>query len=102
MRQLLFSALAREDLQQIARYIARDNPSRARTFVGELRVCCTRLLDQPNQGISRDDCARGLRMISQGRYLIFYSLFESDVQIERVLHAARDIGRLFESGSADH
>ena len=102
MRQLLFSALAREDLQQIALYIARDNPGRARTFVGELRVCCARLLDQPNQGISRDDCARGLRMISHGRYLIFYSPFEGDVQIERVLHAARDIGRLFESVSTDH
>ncbi|MGG7555749.1 type II toxin-antitoxin system RelE/ParE family toxin [Pseudomonas sp. ES3] len=66
MRQLFFSALAREDLQQIARYIARDNPGRARTFVGELRVCCARLLDQPNQGIPRDDYARGLRMISHG------------------------------------
>ncbi|EJM01654.1 hypothetical protein PMI18_02508 [Pseudomonas sp. GM102] len=41
-------------------------------------------------------------MISHGRYLIFYSLLEGDVQIERVLHTARDIGRLFESVSTDH
>jgi len=38
MRQLLFSALARDDLLQIARFITRDNPERARTFVRELRM----------------------------------------------------------------
>ncbi|MGV8887072.1 MAG: type II toxin-antitoxin system RelE/ParE family toxin [Pseudomonas sp.] len=102
MRQLLFSAHARDDLQQIARYIARDNPARAKTFVGELRVQCSRLVAQPLLGISRDDCAKGVRMISYSRYMIFYSVIDNDVHIERVLHSARDIGRLFESSSVDH
>lgn len=101
MRRLLFSAFAREDLQQIARYIARDNPGRARTFVGELRVRCDQLLSQPNQGISRDECAKELKMITYGRYLIVYSLIESDVQVERVLHSARDIARLFDPDGPD-
>lgn len=102
MRQLFFSAHARDDLQQVARYIARDNPARAKTFVGELRVQCTRLVAQPLLGIARDDCAKGVRMTSHGRYLIFYSVINNDVHIERVLHSARDIGRLFESSNADH
>ncbi|WP_045123071.1 type II toxin-antitoxin system RelE/ParE family toxin [Pseudomonas sp. GM80] len=97
MRQLFFSALSREDLQQIARFIARDNPRRARSFVGELRVRCDYLITQPNQGISREDCAKGLKMITHARYLIFYSIVEGDVQIERVLHSARDLARLFEA-----
>ncbi|MBP5946283.1 MULTISPECIES: type II toxin-antitoxin system RelE/ParE family toxin [unclassified Pseudomonas] len=101
MSRLLFSALAREDLQQITRYIARDNPGRARSFVGELRVRCDQLLSQPNQGISRDEAAKGLKMIAHGRYLIFYSLIESYVQVERVLHSARDIARLFDSDNLD-
>ena len=37
MRRLILTAMARDDLQQIARFIARDNPVRAKSFVGELR-----------------------------------------------------------------
>jgi toxin ParE1/3/4 len=102
MRQLLFSAQARDDLQQIARYIARDNPGRAKSFIGELRVQCSRLIAQPLLGISREDYAKGVRMITHGRYLIFYCVIANDVHIERVLHSARDIGRLFELNSVDH
>ena len=100
MRQLFFTAKAREDLLQIARYIARDNPERARTFVGELRQRCVQLLDLPNLGIAREDCAKGLRMISPGRYLIFYCQENNDLKVERVLHGARDISRLFEKDSS--
>ncbi|MNN35744.1 Plasmid stabilization system protein [compost metagenome] len=96
MRKLFFSARARDDLLQIARFIARDNPERARTFVGELRLQCSRLIDQPNLGVPKDDCAKGLRMITHGRYLIFYSVEGVDIMVERVLHGARDIVRLFE------
>jgi toxin ParE1/3/4 len=101
MRQLFFSAMAREDLQNIARYIARDNPARARTFVGELRQRCLSLVEQPDLGVTREDCAKGLRMIAHGRHLIFYGLTGNDILIERVLHGARDLGRLFEPGSRD-
>ncbi|CAI8771133.1 toxin ParE1/3/4 [Pseudomonas sp. IT-P74] len=102
MRQLFFSALARDDLLQVARFIARDNPERARTFVRELRTQCTRLIDQPNLGVARDDCAKGLRMLPHGRYLVFYCLMDNGIKVERVLHSARDIGRLFEKNSIDH
>ena len=101
MMRLLFSAISREDLLQIARYIARDNPGRARSFVAELRMRCAQLTSLPNQGIAREDCAKGLKMITHGRYLIFYSILQSDVQIERVLHAARDITRLFDTSTSD-
>lgn len=37
---LEFSTLARNDLLDIARYIARDNPLRARSFVSDLREQC--------------------------------------------------------------
>ncbi|WP_224791392.1 type II toxin-antitoxin system RelE/ParE family toxin [Pseudomonas fluorescens] len=35
--------MAREDLQQIARFIAKDSPVRARSFVGEISPLCERL-----------------------------------------------------------
>lgn len=102
MRRLILTAMARDDLQQIARFIARDNPVRAKSFVGELRKQCELLLEQPVLGVSQEDCAKGLRRISHGSYLIFYCQVENDIRIERVLHGARDIGRLFESSTNNH
>ncbi|MBV4548273.1 MULTISPECIES: type II toxin-antitoxin system RelE/ParE family toxin [Pseudomonas] len=101
MKRLLFSEISRDDLLQIARYIARDNPGRARSFVAELRMRCAQLTSLQNQGIAREDCAKGLKMITHGRYLIFYSILKSDVLIERVLHGARDITRLFDTPTTD-
>ncbi|QHC98969.1 plasmid stabilization protein [Pseudomonas sp. S04] len=95
MRQLSFSAMARDDLQHIARYIARDNRTRARTFVDELRQRSLLLVEQPDLGVAREDCAKGLRMLTHGRYLIFYSVSGQGILIERVLHSARDLGRQF-------
>lgn len=34
MRQLKFAAMARDDLQQIARFIAKDNPVQGKVFRG--------------------------------------------------------------------
>ncbi|WP_392893210.1 type II toxin-antitoxin system RelE/ParE family toxin [Pseudomonas migulae] len=101
MRQLKFAAMAREDLQQIARFIAKDSPVRARSFIGEIRTLCERLVDQPEMGVSQEDYAKGLRRISHGSYLIFYSRVQHDILIERVLHSARDIGRQFDTSAQD-
>jgi toxin ParE1/3/4 len=38
---------AEADLEAIADWIARDNPSRAMTFVAELRTACVTLADLP-------------------------------------------------------
>ena len=45
--QLEFAEWARKDLLKVARYIARDNPQRARSFVNKLRQQCTLLVEQP-------------------------------------------------------
>lgn len=90
MNRLQFAVLARDDLLDIARYIARDNPSRARSFVAELRAQCVLLAQHPGMGVAKPEYAEGLRMFSHGRYLIFFSATTSQgVLIERVLHSAR-------------
>ncbi|MHC8322971.1 type II toxin-antitoxin system RelE/ParE family toxin [Pseudomonas sp. GB2N2] len=101
MRQLKFAAMARDDLQQIARFIAKDNPVRARSFVGEIRTQCELLADQPEMGVSQEYYAKGLRRVTHGLYLIFYSQVQNHILIERVLHSARDIGRQFDSSAQD-
>jgi toxin ParE1/3/4 len=95
----VWSAAARRDLLAIAQVIAADNPARARSYIAELRAACQRLLDAPHGAVARPELADGLRMWPFGRYLIFdLPLPEAGVRIVRVLHGARDIARLFESG----
>ena len=94
-----FSALARKDLLDIARYIARDNPQRARGFVIDLREQCFLLSKQPGLGVARTDLEENLRMLPYGRYLIFFSETECGILVERVLHSARNLPPLLNSSS---
>ena len=90
------SRLAEADLEEIGDYIARDSREGALSFVRELRDACALAAKRPSLYRRREDLAPGIRSIVRGRYLtLFRELPELDaVRIERVLHGARDIGRL--------
>lgn len=45
--KLVFSPKAAEDLEEIGDYIARDNPTRALSFVAEIEARCRKLLVAP-------------------------------------------------------
>jgi toxin ParE1/3/4 len=94
-----YSARAADDLDDIAEYIARDNPQRALSFIDELRERCTLLTAFPENAPLRRDIAEGIRLVPFGRYLILYSVGDDAVLVERVLHGARDIPEAF-SGTA--
>ena len=94
--QLEFAEWARKDLLEIARYIARDNPQRARSFVIELRQQCTLLVEQPGLGVAKPDLAADLRQIPYERYLIFFSETDAGILVERVLHSALNLPQQFE------
>jgi len=89
--KVVVSPAARADLIEIAAYIARDNPSRALGFVDELETRCLDLGQAPGIGVRRVELGDGVRMVSHGRYLIFYRVHETFVRIERVMHSARDV-----------
>jgi len=87
-----FSPVAKDDLLEIALYIAQDNPVRALSFVDELEAQCLRLGQAVGIGAPRPELGEGVRMLPHGRYLIFYREHASMLRIERVMHGARDIG----------
>jgi toxin ParE1/3/4 len=95
-RRLLLSPRAAADLEEIADYIARDNPVRAASFVAELEAKCWAVAASPELYPARADLAPGLRMAVHGRYLVLYRDLpgEDTVRIERVLHSARNLPRL--------
>lgn len=87
----LFSARAEYDLEEIADYIAQDNPRRALSYLREIRARCGDILDFPEAAPLRPEFGEGIRMVPMGRYLIFYTVHPNHVRIERILAGSRNI-----------
>ena len=95
MTRAYITPAAKSDLDEIADYIAEDNPERARSFIREIVVHCHRIAERPGIGRKRPDLRPDMRSVPHGRYIIFYRNIADGAEIVRVLHGARDVGRLF-------
>ena len=93
--QVVFTVQAEHDLEEIGDYIAADNPSRAISFVREIRERCATIALSPLSHVARPELGEGIRTCSHGRYLIVFEPSAKEVLIVRVLHGARDISALF-------
>jgi len=86
---------AREDLRAIVRYIARDNPVRARSFGQELRDRTLLLAQYPELGrTGRPGLPDTVReLLVHRNYIVFYRVLHEarTVEILRVKHAAQQI-----------
>ena len=87
MNTTTFRLLARLDLLEIGKFIAKDNPIAAANFVDMLERKCLMLADFPQMGVKR----KNLRMYPVRAYRIFYEPTSSGVEIVRVVHSARNI-----------
>ena len=88
--QLRFSLRAEFDFEEISDYIAADNPTRAVTFVQEIREYCRRLMRFPEAAPLRPEFGEGVRLGIFRSYLILYSLHGDILEIRRVVHGARN------------
>jgi toxin ParE1/3/4 len=81
--------LAVDDLEQIADYIAQDNPTAANRMVSRLWASVKILASHPETG--RPGRVYGTRelVVSQTQFIIPYRIANSEIQILRVLHGAR-------------
>jgi len=94
MSEATFSQDAEADLLDIAEFIARANPIAAREWVDAVRQRCHLLSQHPLMGESRPGFGvAGCRSISVGLYVIFFRPSASGVEIARILHGSRDLGR---------
>lgn len=86
-----FTDRAEADLEDIADFIAMDSPTRAATFVRDLREACLALAQHPRRfPLSEVAAGQELRRRSLGSYLIYYRVLDDAVVISRILNAARD------------
>lgn len=91
MTDLIISPQAERDLDSIAAYIARDNPERAVTFIMEIRAKFVDIAERPHSFAERLHWRKGKRSALVGRYHVIFEIKPAHVEIERVLHGARDI-----------
>jgi toxin ParE1/3/4 len=86
----LFTAEAEKDLENIADYIALDNPSRAVSFIQEIRERCQRVTDAPQGYPLAPEYGNAIRKLPFGNYVIFYTLSADAVIVLHITHSARE------------
>ena len=89
--RLVFDRRAEFDLESIGDYIATDNPTRAVSFVREIREHCERLMRFPEASRLRPEYGPNVRASVFRRYLIFYVVDGGALRIRRVVHGARNL-----------
>ena len=94
MIRLIFSSNAETDFEQIGDYIAKDNLDAAISFVERLRQRCRQIAEFPGFGRRRSDLRSGYRSVTEGEYIILYVASSDKVEIVRVVHGKRDLGKV--------
>ena len=94
--KIALSAEAEIDLEEIADFIAKENPARAISFARHLREKCDALATFPARFplIPRREI-HGIRKMVVGSYLIFYRIVEDTVIVVHILSGAVDYERKF-------
>ncbi|NKE96429.1 type II toxin-antitoxin system RelE/ParE family toxin [Pantoea agglomerans] len=100
--KLGISPLAEQDMEAIGDYIyiAQDNPVRAVSFTEELYQQCLLIAESPVIYKERPELGQSVRRCTYGRYLIVFTVLDTEVRIERLLHGSRDIITLFSGQEA--
>jgi toxin ParE1/3/4 len=94
-RRIIRTDASRADLVEILSFISQDNPRAARDLLRKFNDRLELLSDFPGAGAARPELRRGLRSFPVGNYLLFYSVTRTTLVLERVLHGARNLRRIF-------
>ena len=89
MSDYALSTRARRDLDEIAAYIRRDNPSAAYHLLSRFVEKFEFLADMPYGGFRREEFPPRVRALPYKRYIIYYRVFETGIEILRVVHGNR-------------
>ncbi|MDO8351015.1 MAG: type II toxin-antitoxin system RelE/ParE family toxin [Gallionella sp.] len=96
MMQLELSRNIEGDLDDIADYIAQDNPHRAVTFIQDIRAKFSDIQRNPLIYQLRPDIGEEARMATIGNHAILFRLTGEAIRIERIVYGGRDLPGIFE------
>lgn len=77
MLRLRYSAASKDDLKEIARFIAKDKPLVAKLWVEKIREKCRLVANHPEIGDDRRDLGEGIR----STYVIVPSSFSAKMTV---------------------
>jgi toxin ParE1/3/4 len=94
--ELVISRRADEELREIWRYIAAENPDAADRILLKIDQKLQVLREFPDIGTQRDDIRPGARILIEGVYIILYEHrpAEDVVEIVAVVDGRRDLSAL--------
>ena len=81
--------------QRKTSFIADDSEEAADKILPEIDSGCNLLAMHPEAGRERPELAPSLRSFPIGRYVLFYRIAATGVEVVRILHSSRDINTLF-------
>jgi len=103
--RLKYLDAAKNDLVEIARYIARECGSRnvAVNFVGRIRAYCRKLAatETSQRGTYRSELVDGMRSEPFGNYVIFFRYVGNRLEVVNILEGHRDITAYFSNPDAE-
>ena len=90
MKRVQIAAKAYDDADEIADYIARDNPDRAQSFRAELLATARRIGENPRRYRLRPEYGQDVCAAAHGVYLIVFAEADIFVRVLRIVHGARN------------
>lgn len=89
--RLELSPYIERDLEEMADWIAQDNPRRAIRFIQEIREEFRRISAGPLLYKLRPEVGEDARLAVVGRYVILFRIADEVARIERVVFGGRDL-----------
>ena len=96
MSRLVFTPLAEADLGEILDYISEQRPLTAVAVITRIREKCNLLASQPFIGQQRPEFPGTYRSFPVERWVIFYRVEGTTVEVHRIIDGARDLDSLLE------
>lgn len=96
--KVIFSQSALDDLEEIILYISKDSRQNAMRMHDRIIEVANKLEIFPKLGFQVPDkkmSEGGFRVIVIDKYLLFYKVYDEEINILRVMHGARNYPRLF-------
>jgi len=91
VRAVSQTPLAAQDVREIVDYLLEHSEPAADRFTAELDAACQLLTSQPRMGRDRSDLAPDVRSVVVGKYIVFFRVSDSAIEVLRVIHGARNI-----------
>jgi len=92
---LELSPYVESDLDEIASYIAADNPVRAVSFIDEIAEHFCMIGKNPRSYQLRPEIGPDARLATYRHYVILFRLLTDSVSVERVVHGSRNLSTLY-------